>query len=347
MAATPRKRRGPEPAWASWSDEKLMQVPICELGVQLQGSEIEAHVDRVRGELERRALKIRPNFWLSDEWFTPMGLTGVAVPFYLAHPRLARLEKSQMLEVEGGTPKWALKILRHEVGHVVDNAFKLRRRRRRQQLFGKASTPYPETYLPKPYSKSFVQHLDQWYAQSHPDEDFAETFAVWLTPSYPWRKRYSGWKALAKLEYMDELMGELAGQKPQLATRRTVDPIEEIDLTLGQYYAEKRERYAVDYPKFYDRDLRRLFVGDPEDRSLTTATSFIRRHRKEIGGRVSRWTGTYRYTIKLVLDDMLKRSKELGLRLGGSEEDVLAEFTVLMTVQTMNYVLSGRHKVSL
>ena len=25
-------------------------------------------------------------------------------------------------------------------------------------------------------------HLDPWYAQSHPDEDFAETFAVWLTP---------------------------------------------------------------------------------------------------------------------------------------------------------------------
>ena len=141
-------------------------------------------------------------------------MPGIAIPFYLAHPRLMRLEKAQMLEVEGGTPEWCLQILRHEAGHAFDNAYALRTRRRRVRLFGRPSTPYPDFYLPKPYSKSFVLHLDSWYAQSHPDEDFAETFAVWLTPDSDWRTRYQDWPALRKLEYMDALMAEIARQRP-------------------------------------------------------------------------------------------------------------------------------------
>ena len=39
--------------------------------------------------------------YLSDEWFTPDGATAIAIPFYLAHPRLAKLEEAQMLEIEG------------------------------------------------------------------------------------------------------------------------------------------------------------------------------------------------------------------------------------------------------
>ena len=114
-------------------------------------------------------------------------MPGVAIPFYLAHPRLEQLERAQMLEVEGGTPDWCMKILRHEAGHAIDNAYKLRQRRRRQQVFGPSYMQYPKYYTPKPYSKSFVLHLDSWYAQSHPDEDFAETFAVWLNPDSDWR----------------------------------------------------------------------------------------------------------------------------------------------------------------
>jgi hypothetical protein len=133
-------------------------------------------------------LVFRPHFWLSDEWFCPDGEPGIAMPFYLAHPRLARLEMAQMREVEGGTREWCLRILRHETGHAIENAYRLRRRPRRRELFGRTSQPYPDSYSPRPYSKSFVRHLDAWYAQSHPDEDFAETFAVWLTPDSDWRR---------------------------------------------------------------------------------------------------------------------------------------------------------------
>ena len=198
--------------WSSWPDEKLLDLRISQLGVAIEGSVLETRIAELQRELDARGLTFHPHFWLSAEWFSPDGVPGVAIPFYLAHPRLERLERAQMLEVEGGNEAWCMKILRHEAGHAIDNAYKLRQRRRRQQLFGPSYMQYPEYYTPKPYSKSFVLHLDSWYAQSHPDEDFAETFAAWLTPDSDWRARYAGWPALKKLEYMDGLMNRARRQ---------------------------------------------------------------------------------------------------------------------------------------
>ena len=216
-AAAPAAAARRSPEWEGWDDERLLDVRMCDLGLRLRGSFVEPFLRQVRRELRQRGLRLRPHFWLSDEWFCPDGVAGVAIPFYLAHPRLARLEQAQMLEVEGGTPDWCLRILRHEVGHALENAYGLRRRKRRIQLFGRSSEKYPEDYAPRPYSKSFVVHLEAGYAQSHPDEDFAETFAVWLTPGSDWARRYAGWKALRKLEYVDALMREIAGQEPRRA----------------------------------------------------------------------------------------------------------------------------------
>ena len=136
-------RRPPEPdrvippdEWAGWPDEKLLDLKISELGVTIEGSPLEARIAELQAEIDARGLTFQPHFWLSAEWFSPDGVPGVAVPFYLAHPRLAQLERAQMLEVEGGTPEWCMKILRHEAGHAIDNAYKLRQRRRRQQIFG-------------------------------------------------------------------------------------------------------------------------------------------------------------------------------------------------------------------
>ncbi len=332
---------------AGLSDEALLDLRMCDLGVQVAGSWLEERITELQAELEARGIRFRPHFWLSDEWFTPDGVAGVAIPFYLAHPRLMKLEEAQMLEVEGGTPEWCLKILRHEAGHALDNAFDLRRRRRRQKLFGPSKTPYPEYYTPKPYSKSFVLHLDSWYAQSHPDEDFAETFAVWLTPDSMWQKRYADWRAMRKLEYMDELMRSIAGKEPSHPSRRRVDPLNRITRTLRRHYARKREHYGLAYPDFYDRDLRRLFSDRPEAARNMTASRFLHRIRKDVRRRVAAWTGEYQYTIDQVLGDMITRCRELNLRLAGPEDVTRLDFTILLTVQTMNYLHSGRHRVAL
>jgi hypothetical protein len=338
-------RRAPE--WARWSDEQLLDLRICDLGLRIEGTKLERWIEVVARELEGRGMRFRPHYWLSDEWFTPDGVPGIAIPFYLAHPRLARLELAQMLEIEGGKPAWGMRILRHEVGHAIDNAYRLQLRRRRQQLFGKWSAPYPEYYIPRPYSKSYVMHLDAWYAQSHPAEDFAETFAVWLTPHSDWKRRYAGWGALKKLEYMDELMGLIAGRKPLVTSRRVVDPLHTIKRTLRQHYARKRKHYGVDHPAFYDRDLRRLFSDAPEHATYPAASKFLHRIRVDVRRRVARWTSTYQYTIDQVFEDVIARCDTLNLRLAISEERAKLDFTVFLTVQTMNFIHGGGHRVAL
>lgn len=337
---------GADPEWAQWPDEKLLDVRMCDLKLRIEGSPIFPQIQQLYQELKSHRLVFRPHLWISDEWFTPDGVPGIAIPFYLVHPRLARLELNQMLEVEGGTPEWAMRILRHETGHALENAFCLRRRRRRQQLFGRSSEPYPDFYTPKPYSKSFVLHLDMWYAQSHPDEDFAETFAVWLNPTSMWRERYADWPALKKLEYMDHLIQEIADIPAPISTHKKVDPLSSLKKTLRVHYRKKREHYGIPHPNFYDRDLRRLFSDKPEFRGKTSAAVFLGRIRKEVRRKVANWTGEYQYTIDRVLEDIIQRCRELDLRLAVAPEPAKLDFTILLTVQTMNFLHSGRHRVA-
>src|SRR5512134_2069877 len=212
--------------WAALPDEQLLDLRLCDLDVKIAGSTLEDRITQLYQELDARGLRFHPHFWLSDEWFCPDDVPGIAIPFYLAHPRLAKLELNQMLEVEGGDPDWCMRIMRHEAGHAIENAFRIRRLRSRQQIFGRSSEPYPKYYSPRPYSRSFVRHLDVWYAQSHPDEDFAETFAVWLTPDSTWADRYKDWPVLKKLQYMDGLMRGLADSAPKVVTTEEIDPLQ-------------------------------------------------------------------------------------------------------------------------
>jgi hypothetical protein len=332
--------------WPDFPDEQLFDTRMADLPLAIEGT-LATRIDQLRDELAARGLRVPIHFYLSDEWFTPDGAVSIAIPFYLAHPRLEKLEEAQMFEVEGGEHEWAMRILRHEAGHAIDNAFRLRLRRQRREVFGSPKEPYPEFYTPKPYSKSFVLHLDAWYAQSHPDEDFAETFAVWLTPSSEWRQRYAGWPALKKLEYMDALMQSLRDREPPVANGEEIDPLQRIRKTLRQHYRNKRRHYGVDHPNFYDRDLRRLFSDAPEFAANITAAQFIGRIRRQIRRAVAGWTGIYQYTIDQVLEDMIERCRELKLRLATSEEHARQEFTVLLTVQTMNHLHSGGHRLFL
>ena len=332
--------------WADLDDEALLDLRLAELPLTIEGP-LADRVAQLGRELQERGLQLPLHFYLSDEWFTPDGTSSIAIPFYLAHPRLSKLEEAQMLEVEGGEHEWCMRILRHEAGHAIDNAFRLRLRRQRRQIFGLPSEPYPEFYTPKPYSKSFVLHLDAWYAQSHPDEDFAETFAVWLTPTSEWRQRYTGWPALKKLECMDELMASIRQRPPRVTNQDEIDALYRLRRTLRQHYRNKRRYYGIDYPHFYDRDLRRLFSEAPEFAENMTAAQFLERTRRQTRRLVAGWTGIYQYTIDKVLVDMITRCRELKLRLAVPEDRARQEFAVLLTVQAMNYLHSGGHRIFL
>jgi len=335
------------PKWINWTDQKLLTLRLCDLGLSLNGTMVHRCIRELYHELSDRGLSFRPHFWLSDEWFTPDGIAGIAVPFYMAHPRLYQLEKNQMFEVEGGDPEWCMQIIRHEAGHAIENAYGLRRRRKRQTTFGKTSQKYPTYYSPKPYSKKFVLHLDSWYAQSHPDEDFAETFAVWLTPGSAWEDRYTGWPALKKRRYVNEVMRSIESEPTARGSKKRLDPLHRLTHTLADHYRAKRRKVGLDHPNFYDRDLRKIFSQKPAFEKNMTAASFLRKLRKQVRREVARWTGEYQYTIDRVISDIIDRSQELNLRLIHSPEQTKNDMVMLLTVQTMNYLHSGRHRVAL
>ena len=234
------------PDWADLPDEQLLDLRLSDLPLKLEGTVVEGRIAQLRAELEARELRFPIHFYISDEWFTPDGTATMAVPFYLTHPRLERLEKAQMLEVEGGDHEWCMRILRHEAGP--------RDRQRLQAAPAAAASGavrqfvasrIPSSTTPSRYSKSFVQHIDPWYAQSHPDEDFAETFAVWLTPESNWERRYAGWPALAKLEYVDALMRQLRGKKAARRERsRKSIRCAGCGTRCGVYYRRKRRHHG-------------------------------------------------------------------------------------------------------
>lgn len=315
-----------------------MQLRLRDLGVTIEGTWVAQCVAELYAELDAREIRLHPHIWISDEWFSPAQVPGFAVPFYLCHPRLMKLERQQLLEVEGGTHAECMQIMRHECGHAVQHAFQLHRRREWQRLFGRSSTKYPESYRPNPASKKYVQHLRRWYAQSHPDEDFAETFAVWLRPRSDWRKRYVGWPALKKLEYVDALMTELAGVAPPVRAREHVDSLRKLSRTLFEHYTYRRAIYSVEYPATYDEDLLRLFSLSPNQRDRETAASFLRRHRSDIRRVVSKWTGEYPVTLDAVLGDMIGRCRQLKLHVVGRDRQLLTDFMVLLTARTMEFM---------
>jgi hypothetical protein len=323
-----------EPAWTRLDDEELLDKRFCDLRLTLSGSPLEHSLRRLYGELGRKGIGFRPHFWLSEEWFSPDGVPGIAIPFYLAHPRLVRLERRLMHEVEGGNGKWLMRILRHETGHAIDTAFGLRRRKAWRDAFGKASRRYPSRYSPRPGSRNFVLHLGHWYAQSHPTEDFAETFAVWLPPRSRWRSQYAGWPAFAKLEYVDRAMRGLEGRRAIRLGRDTVEPLSRNKRTLREHYRRKLVRYEVDLAVSYDRRLLRVF-GRRDDRPRGLAASrFLREIRPQLRRLLTRRARMHPYLVNHVLRTATQRARLLDLKLKGSQRrtkrDVLAMLERIM-----------------
>jgi hypothetical protein len=235
--------------WRTMNSQTFMQTPLRELKLPFRGSWVHSLFRLVAEELKDSDLPV-PSVWISDDWFCPDGVFGFAVPFYLFHPKLIRLQEAKVGEAEGSNEPWCLKLLRHEIGHAIDNAFNLREMAGRKEIFGDSRRRYPKAYNPNPQSKDYVLHLEGYYAQSHPDEDWAETFAVWLDPHSNWEHKYKRWpKAMEKLLFMDYAMEQIAGQKPSLRTRQPVEPLSYLDKTLGQHYralARQKQKYSAD-----------------------------------------------------------------------------------------------------
>ena len=332
------------PDWANCTDEQLLRMRICDLGLKIQGTDLESPIEIFYRELHEKEIAFKPVCYLGDEWFCPEGASTIAIPFYLAHPRLKKLEERMMMEVEGGTEAWCMQLLRHEMGHVLNHAYLLQKEPLWQKLFGPPSLDYSESFRARPYSKRFVRHLDGWYAQSHPEEDFAETVAIWLTPGLDWQRKYRGWKALDKIQYVDELMKKLAGKPPVAVSRTKLSEASRLRSRLEAYYKKRRRMYAQDFPDFFDSDLRRLFADPSSAPTAEKAAAFLRRSQKPILNAVSLWTGEPKFTVNRLLRALTDRCAQLDLRLRTDSSGL--EITAYLATLASHYRLTGRFKKS-
>ena len=319
----------------------LLNRPIRELGLKLEGSPVERFVEQLYHELEAKGLgKFRPVCYLTDEWGCPSGEPVIGIPFYLANAELAQLEK-QTHDLEEA--REIMMYLRHEAGHAFTYAYKLHNKPDWKQMFGSFRRPYHDNYRPAPFSRDYVRHLPGWYAQKHPDEDFAETFAVWLTPRSNWRKRYRGWPAMEKLRYLDRLARKLGKTDPLRRRGQTDITVDDMEMTVADFYHQNgREEVAVT-ELTPDTDLRDIFAVSKRRKSAQPAKDFLHHHRKALIDKVAHWTGAQRPLIKTLIDNIEKRAGELDLRADKTREaEHLAEVTAYATALAMTYVTKGK-----
>ena len=328
-------------------ESNLFGAPIRDLGLKIAGTRLEPVIDEFRAELAQRALRVVPRFHLSTEWGVPFGTVVIGIPFYLAHPDLTALHGEQVGHIEGFNRTDILRYLRHEMGHVVNYAYRLYDREAWVKLFGSITQPYREEYRPQPFSRRFVRHLPGWYAQKHPDEDWSETFAVWMTPERDWRTDYAQLPtALAKLDYCARTLGELG--EPVVTATELDEDVSGIHLSLAQYY----ETYSADSEAGaagLDGDLRAIFddlkeVDDGSAHETRPAAELIRRHERQLMANVFRWTGHFPEKTRSLVRHLAKRAEVLKqVYAREAEDEAVVAVTTLVTSLAMNFVHRGAY----
>src|SRR5947208_13960702 len=286
----------------------LLDTRICDLGLKIEGSQVEKFVQQLYRELEqKKIMKFRPGVYLTDEWGCPSGEPVIGIPFYLARADLGQIEKENN-DLE--SDREVMMYLRHEAGHAFNYAYRLHRTPEWKQLFGPYRRPYRENYRPVLFSKDYVRYLPGWYAQKHPDEDFAETFAVWMTPRSGWRKKYRGWGAMAKLHYMDRIGRELGQADPQRKRGSPDITVVDMEMTVAEFYRNSTEQIPM-LEVTQDSDLAIIFNASKKSKNAQPAEAFLREHRKTIVDQIARWTAMQRPVARRFMESLGKRSAEL------------------------------------
>lgn len=321
---------------------QLLTVPIRELGLSLESSPVAELVHHLYAELEAKGLRnFRPLCYLSDEWGSPAGEPVIGIPFYLGDPRVAHLEDA-LNDVE--SEREIMMYLRHEAGHAFSHAWDLSRTPDYRETFGSVRRPYRDDYPFVPFSRDFVRYIPGWYAQKHPDEDFAETFAVWLDPHSHWQARYSGWPAMRKLQYVDRITRELGEREPLKPTGRTDITAAEMDQTVEEFYREFQvDESAMIEGLALDADLAEIFSPATNDETETTpAAKLLAAQRRHLVDKVNQWTGVRRTLVREIVLAVERRLGELGLMVTPERSSrQLIELTVYITALAMTF-LTGR-----
>jgi len=328
---------------------ELLARRISDFDLRIEGRPLERLIERFRGELTEQGLtRLKPLFYLSDEWGVPEGTVAIGIPFYLADAELTRVHALHGGLVEGDSEEDILRYLRHEMGHVVNYAYRLYTTEEWTQLFGPMSRPYLEQFRVVPFSTEFVRHLPGGYAQKHPDEDWAETFAVWMTPGVDWRARYEDSPgALAKLDACERMIAALREREPDVTDTTIDDEVSGIHRTLQEYYGSVDDS-EVSIPRSLDGDLQAILARRAEapaetERRTGDAALLLRRQQDSLVRSVYRWTGVDPALLYPLIEHLARRATALKLDYALHERDaILVELSGFLTTLAMNYVYTGK-----
>jgi len=329
-----------------WERERrsLLDQRISELGLSVRGSLVEKYVERLYAELDAKGLRFHPPVYLSDEWGCPEGTPLIGVPFYLADQRLARIEEELAVEIESEAD--VMRYLRHEAGHAFNYAYRLYDLADWRRIFGPYSRPYRDRFRANPFSRDHVRHILGWYAQKHPDEDFAETFAVWLTPGRDWRTEYAGWPALAKLEYVERTVRACGDREPVVKRARPDITVEEMEGTVREVFDETAARNRSAMELNPDDELVDIFLPKGTRRKpVRPAWEIVEQHRNKLIDKIAHWTGVRRPVVREMVDSIVEACRARGyLGMRGKESDYLVALTAYGTALAMNYMTRGKFR---
>jgi len=336
-----------DPGVRSREDLSILEQKINELQLRIEGTRLAELVQQLYRDLDAKSLTFKPATYLSDEWGCPDGVPVIGIPFYLANPKLTKIEEEAAGDVEG--EQQIMMYLRHEAGHAYNYAYRLYQTEEWHEVFGPYTRPYVDEYRPFPFSKKFVRHIPGWYAQKHPDEDFAETFAVWLTPTVDWEQQYKGWPALAKLQYVDKVMKSLPDAVPLVAaTARPTDDdvsVEQMNYTVREHYLRQEQAdVSEQLGQLMDGDLRDLFGAPPTNGTEGEPVSkWIARQRRDMVRDISYWTGERPKVIQSLLDHLAQRAGELNLFVPAAREETMhVRFSIMVTTLVVNHLYRER-----
>ncbi len=329
-----------------------MATPIRELGLKLTDSPLKELITEFQRELELIGIRhLKPDFYLSSEWGVPFESISIGIPFYLAQSALVDIHSQHVGHLEGVGRAELFRYLRHEMGHVVNYAYRLYEEAEWIRLFGSMSQPYLEEYHPEPFSQRFVWHLPGWYAQKHPDEDWSETFAVWMTPGRDWHAVYSNWpEALAKLEYCDRMMAILNERVPLVTAIDHDEDVSSLTATLEDFYRVHPSAENGLLAPSVDGALQAIFedFGSPEnhatDAPRRSAGELILTLERDLVANVFRWTGHFPEMTRRLVQHMAARAGAMQqVYPADHESGATVAVTTLVTSLAMNHVLRGRY----
>lgn len=323
---------------------------LCDLGLRIAGSSLEPIVARFLDEIGAAGIALCPDFYLSTEWGVRDGSASLAIPFYLARADLIELHRERTGLVEGVSTRDILRYLRHEMGHIIDYVYKLNQNRSWRQCFGRPSRPYREEYRPHPFSPEYVIHLPGFYAQKHPQEDWAETCAVYLTPGRDWRQEYAGCGgALHKLTYCEEVLAQVKHAKQLALVFARDEDIETIECSLDDFYAQLEEGSAAVPPAGMAAALDAAFAPlfcDEGGKTFTVA-DLIRANLAELCSVTFRLTGHFPNRVRPLLGMLADTAAVMDLRYASAAQtEALLTLTSLVGAMAMNFTLHGSYQPS-